>query len=288
MRQCCRRLALFHTISFISQAKFAPEKALKHIEDGITWKAEPLAFLQKIHGFLKKGDTITLAVNTAVSNPDPDATVKLSAAADADDTVKMDSTGRLAAVAAPSARIVTDLSGSLPSLPLDSNDAAKAAGGIKKLSGLGKGECQCWQQHLREEWGVIHVTQCWAAAHEGSNQKSKRRWHRRKRVSTCSTKRPKKQQQQQQQQQCWKKKDKSTSSGWTRRWLLLQLKRRDSSLRKKKKLLLLQQLQLWWLKNGGWRLQKSKLLQQQLQRLPQPLSPPQAPASQAKNLQHPS
>ena len=116
---------------------------MKHIEDGITWKAEPLAFLQKIHGFLKKGDTITLAVNTAVSNPDPDATVKLSTAADADETVKMDNTARLSAVAAPSSRVNSDLSGSLPPLPLDSHDGAKAAGGaggIKKLSGLGKGE----------------------------------------------------------------------------------------------------------------------------------------------------
>ncbi len=181
MRECRRRPALFHIISFISQAKFAPEKALKHIEDGITWKAEPLAFLQKIHGFLKKGDTITLAVNTAVSNPDPDATVKLSAAADADDTVKMDSTGRLTAVAVPSARVVTDLSGSLPSLPLDSNDAAKAAGGIKKLSGLGKGEAD--SSGCGRRAGVTHAAQCWGAAHEGSSQKSRRRWLRRKRVS---------------------------------------------------------------------------------------------------------
>ena len=122
------------------QAKFAPEKALKHIEDGITWKAEPLAFLHKIHGFLKKGDTITQAVNTAVSNPDPDATVKLSAAVDSDETVKMDQT---AAVAALSRRTSSDLSGPLPLPLIESQDAAKAAGGgggIKKLAGLGKGE----------------------------------------------------------------------------------------------------------------------------------------------------
>jgi hypothetical protein len=122
----------------VTQAKFAPEKALKHIEDGITWKAEPLAFLQKIHGFLKKGDTITLAVNTAVCSPDPDATVKLSAAADTDETVKMEPASA-ATAATPSRRIAGDLSGSVPPLPADPADAGKA-GGLKKLSGLGKGE----------------------------------------------------------------------------------------------------------------------------------------------------
>jgi hypothetical protein len=127
-----------HHIS--SQARFAPEKALKHIEDGITWKAEPLAFLQKIHGFLKKGDTITLAVNTAVSSPDPDATVKLSLAADADETVKMEPANGSASAAAatPSRQTAGDLSGRLPPLHQDACDAK--AGGIKKLSGLGKGE----------------------------------------------------------------------------------------------------------------------------------------------------
>jgi hypothetical protein len=126
------------------QAKFAPEKALKHIEDGVTWKAEPLAFLHKIHAYLKKGDSISVAVSTAVMNPDPDATVKLSAAADADDTVKMENTASVAAAPTPSrpAATGTDLSGSLPSLPNDSADAARAAGGIKKLSGLGKGAGQ--------------------------------------------------------------------------------------------------------------------------------------------------
>ena len=81
-------------------------------------------------------------MNTAVSNPDPDATVKLSAVADADDTVKLDATGRLSAVAAVSTRVIDDLSGSVAPLPLphEQSDTAKAAGGIKKLSGLGKGE----------------------------------------------------------------------------------------------------------------------------------------------------
>ncbi len=117
---------------------------MKHIEDGITWKAEPLAFLQKIHGFLKKGSSITLAVNTAVSNPDPDATVKLSLVADADETVKMEPANSVAATAAaathtPSRQAVGDMSGSQPPLPVDAGDSAKAVG-IKKLSGLGKGE----------------------------------------------------------------------------------------------------------------------------------------------------
>jgi hypothetical protein len=131
------------------QSKFAPEKALKHIEDGITWKAEPLAFLQKIHGFLKRGDTIAQAVNTAVSNPDPDATIKLSAAVDADDTVRMEHTGAVAALATPSRRASADLSGTLPPhpppVPLESQEAAKGGGGVgvggmKKLAGLGKGD----------------------------------------------------------------------------------------------------------------------------------------------------
>jgi hypothetical protein len=168
------------------QARFTPEKALKHIEDGITWKAEPLAFLQKIHSLLKKGDGIVLAVNTAVSNPDPDVTVKLSAAADADDTVKMDVSASAAALGTPSRHQTNDLSGKqpadAPSAPSESHDVAKAAAGcMKKLSGLGKGE----QQHATAQQSSAADThpQCSEVVLEESNPKNKRRSRKRRRVN---------------------------------------------------------------------------------------------------------